>query len=90
MRLLGDKARRLVGDEVMRLLGDEVRGVLGDKARRLLGDEVVRLLVDTTPPDIDTPPVFPPPPKEWNSALEVAYMGDATLLDDVPPIGDWL
>jgi hypothetical protein len=42
------------------------------------------------PPDIDTAPTLPPPPKERNSALEVAYIGDATLLDGVPPIGYWL
>jgi hypothetical protein len=44
----------------------------------------------TDPPDIDTPPALPPPPKERNSALEVVYTGDATLLDGVPPIGYWL
>ena len=42
------------------------------------------------PPDIETVPPLPPPPKERISALEVAYIGDATLLDGVPPIGYWL
>lgn len=50
---------RFVGEEAMRLVGEEVMGLVGDKAMRLVDEEGALLL--TTPLDIDTLPLLPPP-----------------------------